>query len=249
MMAWHALCNTVGVRFSLSLLIASLAMAAVCDAQEIAGRWEGIVDVPGGELTLIIDLGQGNGGVWSGSVTSPDLNLKGIAAANLRVEPPEVSFALNGVLTPKDAAPPQIRARVDEGGKLRGEFVQGGNRANFALARTGPPQVEAPRRSTAIVPELEGTWFGSYELLGYARKVTLKLRNRGAEGAAADFVIVGRRENILPVDYVAQEGDFLIVDSSATGLGFTGRMGKGALEGTITQGALDIPVQLKKETK
>jgi hypothetical protein len=224
-------------------------MAVVCNAQEIAGRWEGIVQVPGRELTLIIDLGQGNGGAWSGSITSPDLNLKGVAAAELRVESPEVSFSLNGVLTPRDAAPPQIRARLEEGAKMRGEFVQAGNRANFALTRTGPPQVEAPRRSTAIVPELEGTWLGSYELLGYPRKVTLKLHNRGADGAAADFVIVGRRENILPVDYVAQEGDFLIVDSSATGLGFTGRTQKGVLEGTITQGALEIPVQLRREAE
>jgi hypothetical protein len=48
--------------------------------------------------------------------------------------------------------------------------------------------------------EIEGEWKGGYELFGYPRKVTIKMKNRGAEGGTAEFFIVGRKENKLPVD-------------------------------------------------
>ena len=85
-----------------------------------------------------------------------------------------------------------------------------------------------------------------YELLRYPRKVTIKLQNRGPEGATAEFVIVGRKENKLPVDRVVQQGEFVTVDSHETGLSFEGRARKDEIQGTISQGPLEIPVTLRR---
>ena len=106
--------------------------------------------------------------------------------------------------------------------------------------------MEIPPRSTAIAKEIEGEWKGGYELQGYPRKVTIKLQNRGPEGATAEFVIVGRKENKLPVDRVVQQGEFVTVDSHETGLSFEGRARKGEIQGTIFQGPLEIPVTLRR---
>ena len=106
--------------------------------------------------------------------------------------------------------------------------------------------MEIPPRSTAIAKEIEGEWKGGYELFGYPRKVTIKLQNRGPEGATAEFVIVGRKENKLPVDRVVQQGEFVTVDSHETGLSFEGRARKGEIQGTIFQGPLEIPVTLRR---
>ena len=79
------------------------------------------------------------------------------------------------------------------------------------------------------------------------RRVTIKLQNRGVEGATAEFVILGRKENKLPVDLVKQEGSMITVDSHDTGLSFEGRAEQDEIAGTVIQGPLEIPVVLRRE--
>ena len=76
--------------------------------------------------------------------------------------------------------------------------------------------------------------------------MTIKLQNRAADGATADFLIVGKKENHLPVDLVTQEGDFIEIHSHETGLSFEGRVGKGEIKGMVLQGPLEIPVTMKR---
>ena len=157
-------------------------------------------------------------------------------------------FSIKSALAEQRAGPAKFSAHFLGDRKLTGDFVQAGNTAPFALEKTGPAQVEIPPRSTAIAKEIEGEWKGGYELFGYPRKVTIKLQNRGPEGATAEFVIVGRKENKLPVDHVVQEGEFLTIDSHETGLSFEGRTRKDEIQGTILQGPLEIPVTLRRTT-
>jgi outer membrane protein assembly factor BamB len=81
-------------------LIAILIVAAAlpCRAGEvISGRWEGSAQIPDGELNLIVDLSQQNG-AWVGSVIIPGLGVKGAPLTDIKVQPPDVSFAVKGAL-------------------------------------------------------------------------------------------------------------------------------------------------------
>ena len=84
-------------------------------------------------------------------------------------------------------------------------------------------------------------------MMGYARHVTLNLTNRAQDGAAAEFVIVGKRVNNLPVDLVIQDGELLTIESRQTGIAYEGRFGKGGAEmtGVIKQGPLEAPLTLR----
>ena len=233
------------MRIAFILLLASAFLSRA--DENAAGRWEGTVQIPGRQLTLIVDLAaESGGGDWQGSITIPGLGLKGAPLSDIALNGGEIVFSTNGALADQRTGPAKFNARFVGDGKLAGDFVQGGNTAPFALQKTGPPQVEIPPRSTAITKEIEGEWKGGYELFGYPRKVTIKLQNRGPEGATADFVIVGRKENKLPVDRVVQQGEFLTVDSHETGLSFEGRARKDEIQGTISQGPLEIPVTLRR---
>ena len=234
------------MRIAFILLFAS---ALVSRADEnAAGRWEGTVQIPSRELVVIVDLatGSGDSGGWQGSITIPGLGLKGAPLSDIAVKASDIAFSIKSALADQGTGPAKFEAHFVADGKLAGNFEQAGNSAPFALEKTGPPQVEPPPHSTAIAKEIEGEWKGGYELFGYPRKVTIKLQNRGAEGASAEFVIVGRKENKLPVDRVVQEGEFLTVDSHETGLSFEGRASKGEIQGTILQGSLEIPVTLRR---
>ena len=208
-----------------------------CRAEEgISGRWEGTAQIPGDESNLIVDLSQENG-AWVGSIIIPGLGLKGAPLTDIKVQPPDVNFAVKGALGI------QLKLRLNAKNKLAGDLEQAGNRAPATLEKTGPPQVEYPRRSTPVAKEIEGEWKGDYEMLGYTRHVSIKFANH-PDGATADFVVVGRKHNVLPVDLVTQEGDLVTVNSHEMGFSFEGRLRNGKLMGAIQQGAIETPLDL-----
>ena len=219
------------------MLILIVAAALPCRAEDVvSGRWEGTAQIPDNELTVVVDLAQENG-VWVGSIIIPGLGLKGVPLTDIKVQPPDVNFGVKGALGV------QLKLRLDANNKLAGNFEQAGNRAPASLQKTGMPQVEYPLRNTPVAKELEGEWKGDYEMLGYPRHVSIKFANHPA-GATADFVIVGRKHNVLPVDLVTQEGDLVTVDSHEMGFSFEGRLRNGKLTGAINQGAIETPLVL-----
>ena len=219
------------------MLILIVAAALPCRGEDvISGQWEGTAQIPDNELTVVVDLAQENG-VWVGSIIIPGLGLKGVPLTDIKVQPPDVNFGVKGALGV------QLKLRLDANNKLAGNFEQAGNRAPASLQKTGMPQVEYPLRNTPVATELEGEWKGDYEMLGYPRHVSIKFANH-PDGATADFVIVGRKHNVLPVDLVTQEGDLVTVDSHEMGFSFEGRLRNGKLTGVISQGAIETPLVL-----
>jgi hypothetical protein len=223
-------------------LIAVLIVAATlpCRAEDaISGRWEGSARIPDDELTVIVDLAQQNG-AWVGSIIIPVLGVKGTPLTDIKVQLPDISLAVKGPLGIK------LNLRLlDAEKKLAGNFGQAGNHAPATLQKTGPPQVEYPPRSTPVAKELEGEWKGDYEMLGYTRHVSIKFANH-PDGATADFVVVGRKHNVLPVDLVTQEDDLVTVDSREMGFTFEGRLRDGKLMGAIRQAAMETPLVLMR---
>jgi len=219
------------------ILILIVAAALPCRAEDVvSGRWEGSAQIPDNELTVVVDLAQENG-AWVGSIIIPGLGLKGVPLTDIKVQPPDVNFAVKGALGI------QLKVRFNANNKMAGNFEQAGNRASASLQKTGPPQIEYPPRNTPVAKELEGEWKGDYEMLGYTRHVSIKFANH-SDGATAEFVIVGRKHNVLPVDLVTQEGDLVTVDSHEMGFSFEGRLKNGKLTGAVRQGAIDTPLVL-----
>ena len=232
------------------ILILVFFPALICRGEEsAAGRWEGSVQIPERELKVVVDLAQqGNGGAWIGSIIIPGLNIKGAALSDIAVNGREITFAIKSALAADGAGPPKFKAQLAGDETLSGDFVQAGNSAPFRLMKIGPPQVELPPKSTNVSQEIEGEWKGEYELFGYARHVTVKLTNHSAAGAAAEFVVLGKKTNNLPVDLVTQEGDLLTINSHETGISYEGRLDRkaGEIKGTFTQGPIDLPLVLRR---
>jgi hypothetical protein len=227
------------------VLVLVFAFTLICRAGDKAtGRWEGVVHVPDRGLTLVVDLEQSEGGSWRGSVIIPSLNIKGAPLTDISAQGAQVSFAIQAMSGPTIESP-RVKARLSDG-KLTGEFLQGGNTAPFVLEKIGPPQVEPQPRSTTIAKEFEGEWKGEYELLGYPRKVTLKLQSHGSEPATAELVIVGRKVNNVPVDRITQQGDFITMESAAFGMTYEGRIKNNEIQGQLLQGPIEIALVLRR---
>ena len=234
-----------------SFALILFASVALCQAAETgAGRWEGMAQIPGHELRLIVDLSDEGGKGWAGSIIIPGFGIKGAELVDLHVAGGDFAFAIKGALGNQRAGRAEIKAHLTADGHLAGDFKQGGNSAAFVLSKTGLAQVELPARSTPVAKELEGEWKGDYEMMGYARHATLKFANRGAEGAALEFTIVGKKVNNVPVSLVTQDEDFLTVKSEEFGITFEGKFNKaaGEIKGTLSQGSLEAPLVLRRPT-
>jgi hypothetical protein len=221
------------------------ASALICRAEDKAsGRWEGAVQIPGRELEVVVDLAKAEDGLWKGSIIIPGLNLAGTQLADIAAQDSDVSF---GIKTGRglDAA---FKGHFNADGTLSGDFIQAGNRAAFTLKKIGTPQVEAPLRSTPVTKEIEGEWKGEYQIFRTPRHVTLKLTNGAENSATAEFVVIGKKVNNLPVDLVTQEGDLITIESNQTGIGYEGRFNKEAneIKGTFMQGPIELPLVLHK---
>jgi hypothetical protein len=221
------------------------ASALVCRADDKAsGRWEGTVQIPSRELEVVVDLAKTEDGLWQGSIVVPGLNLPAAQLVDIAVQDSDVSF---GMKTGRglDAS---FKGHFNANGTFSGDFIQGGNRAPFALKKTGAPQVVTPLRSTPVTNDIEGEWKGEYQIFGTPRHVTLKLANGAKNSATAEFIVVGRKVNNLPVDVVRQEDDLVTIESNQTGIGYEGRFNKEANEirGTFIQGPIELPLVLHK---
>jgi hypothetical protein len=234
------------LRLLAAILFASAALGNA--AESAAGRWEGSVQIPGQELRLVLDLSDENGKGWVGSIIVPGFGVKGAPLVDLHVRSSDLAFAIKGALGNERVGKAELKAHLTADGHLAGDFTQGGNTAAFVLAKTGPPQVELPPRSTPVSKELEGEWKGEYDLTGYTRHVTMKFSNRGAEAAGIEFVIVGKKTNNLAVSLVTQEGDFLTIRSEEFGITYEGRFRReaGEIKGTITQGPFEQPLVMRR---
>jgi hypothetical protein len=223
-----------------------IAFVNVCRAEEsMSGRWEGSVQIPDHELTLVVDLAQGDNGAWTGSVILPGFNVKGTAVNDLVVKGSEVSFAF----TTGRGLHATLKGNVGSDGKLSGDFSEEGNTAPFVLTKIGPAQVEPPSRNTPITKELEGNWTGQFEVYGMPIKVSIKLSNHGNDPGAAEFIVIGRKTNTLPVSLVSQQGSFVIVESHEAGISYEGKFnsGSGEIKGFYTQATIEVPLVLRRQ--
>jgi hypothetical protein len=230
-------------------LRATLLFAAVlgCPASEpVSARWEGFVQIPGRELTIVIDLAQDGRGQWIGSAIAPGFGVKGAPLKDIVAKDSDVMFTVKGAL-----GEPKLTGRLGGHDLLTGDYQQAGNTAPFTLQKAGPPQVDPPRESTGIRKELEGEWQGEMTFVGNPLRVRLKLENHADGKATGQMVFIGKRETTLAVDLVTQDADLLTLELLEPGMTFDGRFYKAANEitGTFQQGPFDAPLILRPAAK
>jgi hypothetical protein len=231
----------------ITLMFAALGASATLAlaAPSLDGRWQGTVSLPGGDVACTLDLGRDGGGMWIGSVTFPEWNVRGASLEKIEVKGAEASFAIAKQLAGPGDAKAGFQAKLAPDGSMTGEFSQAGNKARFAMRKVGTAEVELPQASTPVPKELVGPWSGDFiGIGGYARHVTLTLKQDG-KAAGAEFIVVGKARNDLPVDLVTYGEQVLRVEASTRGAAFEGKYAGGQISGNFELGAFEFPLVLK----
>src|SRR5689334_5412479 len=109
---------------SLFLLASTLIIRA---DSNLAGRWEGAVEIPGSQLRVIVDLAPGENAIWTGSITIRGLGMKGAELSDIVIHDSDATFAIKDALSIQPAARATFKAELRPDGTLSGKFSQAGN--------------------------------------------------------------------------------------------------------------------------
>ncbi len=150
------------------VLLACLAFLAsfgipAAPAQDLAGHWEGTIELPGTKLAVDLDFAKQADGTWKGDISIPAQGAKDLPLASIRAEGADVAFAIAGV--PGD---PTFKGKFSaDGAKITGQFTQGGGTFPFELGRGEDPVAKA-KRALEGFDEIVTKSLGQLEVPGVA---------------------------------------------------------------------------------
>ena len=132
--------RTPFVLFAL-ILIAVSGLAVAAPPQDLAGHWEGAIDVPGTKLEVDLDFVKQADGSWKGDISIPVQGAKDLPLAGIKAEGADVVFAISGI-----PGEPTFKGQMSaDGAKITGKFSQGGGTFPFELSRAADPAAKAKK--------------------------------------------------------------------------------------------------------
>lgn len=234
-----AVLRRFGVAFSLvaaSLFGVRLAAAEDKPASDIAGTWQGMLDVTVVKLRLVVEFKKKEGGGYTATMDSPDQNAFGIPIDEVTVADKTVKFAikmLGGAFEGKLA---------DDGKQIEGKWSQGG--LSLALNLKPGEKVAPPKRPQEPKPPFPyNAEEVSYENKEAGIKIagTLTLPKEGGPFPAVLLItgsgpqdrneeLMGHKPFLVWADYLTRRGIAVLrVDDRGVG-GTGGKPGESTIE-------------------
>ena len=210
---WRALVATF-------ILLSWTALPTTAANLDAAGHWEGAVELPTGELAMMVDLEHGEEG-WSGTIDIPLQGAEGVPLEDISIEGERVAFAIQG--PPGD---PTFTGKLADG-EIRGEFRQGGGTFPFHLgreavelpARPQEPQPPFPYRSEEITYENGAvTLAGTLTLPPGPGPFPAAVLITGSGAQDRDETLLGHKPFLVLADHLTRSG-IAVLRSDDRGVG------------------------------
>jgi pimeloyl-ACP methyl ester carboxylesterase len=217
--------------------------AGKASTRGVAGDWEGTLSLtPQISLRITLKVAEAKDRTLSGTWSSPDEGLEGLPLASIALE--------DGVLTFNTKHGATYKGKQDAGGSaVVGDWSWRGRTYSVTFRRFDPSKVAA---APPIPKELEGFWEGKLKVTaGIELRLVLRVE-KGKEGRLkAALASPDQGANNIPISTIELKGDELTFESKVVGAKYVGKkMKDGAgFEGRFTQGALKLPLALKKTDK
>jgi hypothetical protein len=219
----------------------SLASSPARAATGAAGHWEGKIRIPDHELSFTVDLSPGTTGGWIGSLT---------IAGSASVDVPLLKITVNGAGVQFSAALPgdtffegtlstDARSLTGQASTLEGS-------APFELARNGEAKVKAPPPSSPLSTGFGGTWLGTLEADGKARRIQLTMTSAADGTAQAALVSLDKGNLTVPVTTVTLQGERIELEARSISGRYRGTLSpSGEITGEWTEPSLHLPLTFR----
>jgi len=222
------------------VLLISMMMINTLNAQNGVGDWEGKLEVQGMQLTILFHITQ-DGDKYVSTMDSPDQGANGIPMdkttikdSDLTIEAASMGMKFNATIT-------------EDGSEIVGTFNQGPMSLPLKLKRTSTEKVDVPRGDFNS-PEILGDWNGVLDVQGTQLTVVFHLmEENGNLKGTMDSPDQGAKG--IPMESATYENGVLTIKASSMRMEYSAKLNadQSKIEGTFTQGGMDIPLNLSKE--
>ncbi len=232
-------------RLHCALVLSALALSPTAVLIAQSGHWEGAIKVPDNPVRIEVDIAKNAKGELLGAFTNPAYNVKGAPLSNVVVDGTSIRFELKAGAGGGTFA----AAIAEDGTSMSGTFntTEGGHSIPFSLTRTGDARIDAPPKSPPIGKELEGTWNGTLDVNGTARRLVLTMSNQADGTSTASLLSVDGGGVAIPVAIV-QKGTSVMLDVQMVGGSYAGTLNADGTElvGSWKQGQAALPLTFKR---
>ncbi len=238
-----------------SILLVLLALAGVSFAADAppsptappAGHWEGSINLPATKLGIAVDLeSTAKSDAWSGTIDIPAQMLRGFKLADVKVEGARVTFKM-----PNIPGEPAFDGTLSEnGGRLAGNFRQGGQTFPFALERRASSARAGETPSQGVPGKgLVGHWQGSLRAGTAPVELRLVLHVAGdAPALTATLDSIDQGANGIPISSVTLADGVVRLELAALKARYEGKLSADGAEivGTWKQGTVEAALTFRR---
>lgn len=213
-------------------------------AATAAGYWEGEITLPSVKLAIRVDLKQTEGGAWNGTIGIPAQGLRGFALAGVKVDGEAVEFKMPNI--PGD---PLFAGKLSrDGGKISGEFSQGGQKFPFELMKKDGG-AEEPLKG---VPGegLAGHWMGPLKATPLIElRLALEIKAKEDGTFEGDLISLDQGSARIPMTATVKDASEVEVAVPKIGGSFSGKFNDDGSElaGEWRQGGQKLALTLYRQ--
>jgi pimeloyl-ACP methyl ester carboxylesterase len=125
-----------------TLILFTLITTISLFAQDITGQWDGILKLPGGQLTIVFNINKTENG-YTSTMDSPDQGAKGISVASTKFENQKITLTASVIGV-------EYQGTL-ENNTIVGNFIQGGHSLPLNLTKsTGEKKIEKPTDNSIV---------------------------------------------------------------------------------------------------
>ena len=234
------LCRLVVMAFWFFVRAASLLAQPPVDP---SGHWQGVVQLGDAPLVFEVDVTRDAKGGLAATFAQPSAGIKGFPFSTVVLDGRTLRLVLKAGAQPSTF----VGTVSDDRKTIAGEVEQADQKTTFTLTRVGDARVAAVPKSGRVSQELEGTWNGALDVDGKQMRLIVSLANH-ADGTASGTVVSPDGSGIeIPVK-INETGSEVAIDVPSVGASFAGTFNaaKSELKGTWTQGAVSLPLTLRR---
>ncbi|MGO8757824.1 MAG: alpha/beta hydrolase family protein [Terracidiphilus sp.] len=231
--------NAIGLKLAI-LSLAALALAPLCRAQsQIVGDWQGTLSAGGAQLRLALHISAAKDGTLTATLDSLDQGAIGIPVSSIELRETQLTLGIPAVGGTYTGTVNRDATEID------GTWSQGQPLTlNFKRA----PATPAPATAKPAAPsDIDGIWMGALDTGAIKLRIAFKIVNT-QDGLTAQMQSPDQSPTWVPATDVKRDGAAFIIEVKGIGATFEGRIAAdlNSIDGTFTQGAAKLPLQLKR---
>ncbi len=239
--------NGITIRnLALSVGLAAMLAPACRPQAQLAGDWQGALNVGGAQLRLVLHITAGKDGALTATLDSLDQGAYGIPVSAISLKDAKLSLNVDAI-QPNGTYEGTVNKDVTE---IDGTWTQGQPlELNFKRLTASEAAAVAAAAAPKPAPpsDIDGTWTGVLDAGTTRLRIFFKIVNT-QDGLTAKMQSPDQSPVWVPTTSVNRSGSTLTIEIKGIGAVFTGKIADdlSTMSGTFTQMGYAMPLALQR---